>query len=210
MAKIQPLNAKKREGSGTAAAKRLRRNGRIPGVVYGGHQDNYGLELDFIAIRDLLAASASENVLVRLDIDGAREQGKLALIQAVQHHPLTSAITHVDFRVVGEDDEIVASVPLELIGESVGVKKGGLLDQQLLALDVRCKPKNLPEKVQGDISHVEIGMPFHVSDVSWPEGVTPLLAGDVVAAIVAEVRALRSASETGEGEEEEEGALAEA
>lgn len=194
MATIHPLDAKKREGNGTSAAKKLRREGRVPAVVYGGKQDNYGVDLDLISIRDLLASSASENVLVRLDIDGAKEQGKLALIQAVQHHPLTSTITHVDFRVVGEDDEISASVPLELVGESVGVKGGGLLDQQLLALDVRCKPADLPEKVVGDISNLDVGQAFHVSEVSWPEGVTPVLAGDVVVAIVAEVRALKAAA----------------
>lgn len=204
MATILPLKAKKREAAGSAVAKKLRREGRVPAVVYGGKQDNYGVDLDLIEIRDLLAGSASENVLVRLDIDGAKEQGKLALIQAVQHHPLTSAVTHVDFRVVGENDEIVASVPLELVGESAGVKQGGLLDQQLLALEVRCKPQDLPEKLQGDISALEIGMPFHVSEVDWPEGVRPVAAGDVVVAIVAEVRALRATTAAGE---EEGGAL---
>ena len=188
MATIHPLKAKKRESAGTSAAKKLRRQGRVPAVIYGGNQENYGVDLDLIAIRDLLVGSASENVLVRLDIEGAREQGKLALIQAVQHHPLNSSVIHVDFRVVSEDDEIVASVPLELIGDCVGVHRGGLLDQQLPAIDVRCKPRALPEKIQGDISNLDFGQPFHVSEVSWPEGVSPVLAGDVVVAVVAEVR----------------------
>lgn len=198
MATIHPLNAKKREGTGTSAAKKLRREGRVPGVVYGGDQDNYGVDLDGIAIRDLLASSASDNILVRLDIEGAKEQGKLALIQAVQHHPLASGITHLDFRVVHEDDEIAASVPIELIGESIGVKNGGLLDQQLLAVEVRCKPADLPEKVQGDITDVEIGKPLHIGGVSWPKGVTCALGDDVVVAIVSEVRALIAAAAAGE------------
>ena len=192
MANIHPLHAKKREGSGTSAAKKLRREGRVPGVLYGSDQDNYSIDLDHVEIRDLLAAGASENMLVRLDIDGAREQGKLALIQAVQHHPLTSAINHVDFHVIHENDEIVASVPLVLIGESVGVKAGGLLDQQLLALDVRCKPADLPERLEGDISNVGVGEPFHVGSVTFPESVTPVLASDVVVAVVAGLRALTS------------------
>ncbi len=210
MATIHPLNAKKRNRAGTSVAKKLRREGRVPGVVYGSKQDTYGVDLDLITIRDLLASSASANMLVRLDIDGAKEQGKLALIQDVQHHPLTSTITHIDFRVVNKDDEIVASVPLELIGDCAGVKKGGLLDQQLLALDVRCSPQNLPDKLQGDITNLELGQPFHVSSVTWPEGVTPVLPGDVVVATVAEVRALVSAAaseggagEGGEGSQEE-------
>lgn len=195
MANIHPLNAKKREGSGTAAAKKLRRTGRVPGVVYGGKQDNYAVDLDRIVIRDLLASSASENILVRLDIEGAKEQGKLALIQAVQHHPLNSTINHVDFHCVSEDEEIVASVPITLVGESVGVKGGGLLDQQLLALDVRCKPADLPESLEGDISDVGLGEPFHIAGVTWPEGVSPVLANDVVIAVVAELRAIKTDEE---------------
>ncbi len=201
MATIHPLTAAKRESSGSAAAKKLRRTGRVPAVVYGGKQDNYGVDLDAVSIRDLLASSASENVLVRLDIDGAREQGKLALIQDVQHHPLTSAVTHVDFRVVNDDDLITASVPLELIGDSVGVKAGGLLDQQLLSLEVRCKPGDLPDKVQGDISNLGVGGAFHVGEVTWPEGVGPVLGEDVVVAIVAEVRALKAAAAAGGGDD---------
>lgn len=194
MAKIQSLKAAKRDAAGTSVAKKLRREGKVPAVIYGGKQDNYGVVLDAVEIRDLLSHSASENILVRLDIDGAREQNKLALIQAVQHHPLTSAIIHVDFHAVSEDEEIVASVPLELVGECAGVKQGGLLDQQLHALEVRCKPALLPEKLEGDVSELGLGAPFHVSEVKWPDGVTPVLSGDVVVAIVAELRAITNAA----------------
>ena len=195
MANIKSLNAQKREGSGTAAAKKLRRQGRIPGVVYGGNQDNYAVDMDRIEIRDLLASSASENILVRLDIDGAKEQDKLALIQAVQHNVLTSAINHIDFHCVSEDEEIVASVPLQLIGEAAGIKAGGLLDQQLQTLDVRCKPGDLPELLQGDITEVGLGQPFHIGGVTFPEGVSAVLADDVVVAIIAELRAIQTPAE---------------
>jgi large subunit ribosomal protein L25 len=195
MANIKSLNAQKREGSGTAAAKKLRRQGRIPGVVYGGNQDNYAVDMDRIEIRDLLASSASENILVRLDIDGAKEQDKLALIQAVQHNVLTSAINHIDFHCVSEDEEIVASVPLQLIGEAAGIKAGGLLDQQLQTLDVRCKPGDLPELLQGDITEVGLGQPFHIGGVTFPEGVSAVLADDVVVAIIAELRAIQTPEE---------------
>ena len=195
MANIKSLNAQKREGSGTAAAKKLRRQGRIPGVVYGGNQDNYAVDMDRIEIRDLLASSASENILVRLDIDGAKEQDKLALIQAMQHNVLTSAINHIDFHCVSEDEEIVASVPLQLIGEAAGIKAGGLLDQQLQTLDVRCKPGDLPELLQGDITEVGLGQPFHIGGVTFPEGVSAVLADDVVVAIIAELRAIQTPEE---------------
>ena len=111
---------------------------------------------------------------------------------------------HVDFRVVRENDEIVAAVPLELTGESIGVKKGGLLDQQLQSLDVRCKPADLPELLHADVTDLEMGQPFHVSEVNWPEGVTPVLTGDVVVAIVLELKALATEEEAAA----EEGAVA--
>lgn len=201
MAKIRSLKAAKREASGTSVAKKLRREGRVPAVIYGGTQDNYGVVVDTIEIRDVLAHSASDNILVRLDIEGAREQNKLALIQDVQHHPLTNAILHVDFHAVNENDEIVASVPVELEGEPVGVKQGGLLDQQKHMLEVRCKPGDLPEVLKGDVSGLGIGDPLLVGNLEWPEGVGPVIDADAVVAIVSEIRVDREEEEVEEAAE---------
>lgn len=206
MAKIQSLKAAKREASGTSVAKKLRREGRVPAVIYGGRQENYGVVVDTIEIRDLLSHSASENILVRLDIEGAREQNKLALIQAVQHHPLTNAILHVDFHAVNEDDEIFVSVPVELVGDAVGVKQGGILDHQKHALEVRCKPGALPEGLKGDISGLNIGDALLVSDLEWPEGVQPVVDPETAVAVVTEIRVDRE--EVEEVEEMREPALA--
>ena len=186
--KFQTLAASKREATGTAVAKRLRRNKRVPAVIYGGHQDNYGVDLDLKSITDLLAKSATENVLVNLNIEGAKEQDKLVLIQAVQHHPLTSSVMHVDFRAVREDDTIVASVPVNLVGDCEGVHLGGLLDHQLHSIDIRCLPKDLPEGLDVDVTDLNIGDAAHVGDIKWPEGVEPVLGRDVVVAIVSEIR----------------------
>ena len=195
MANIQQLSAKKRDEAGTQIAKKLRSEGRIPAVIYGGKQDNYAMEVNLIEIRNLLSHSASENILVRLNIEGAREQDKLALLQDVQHHPITRSIMHVDFHAVSEDEEIVASVPLELIGDCAGVQLGGLLDQQLHALDVRCLPGKLPDKLQGDITEVGVNETFTVGQVTWPEGVSAVAADSVVVALVAELRAHRTAGD---------------
>ena len=197
MANIQSLAAKKRERSGTGVSKRLRRSGRVPAVIYGGHQDTYGVDVSLREIGNLLLHSATDNVLVRLNIDGAREQDKLALVQDVQHHPISGVITHVDFRAVRETDQITANVPLELVGESEGVHLGGILDQQWHSLEVRCLPKDLPEKLEVDISALAIGDAIHIGQVPWPDGVEAVLGSDVVVAAVVEVR-------VGSDEEEEE------
>ncbi|MEM7387655.1 MAG: 50S ribosomal protein L25, partial [Verrucomicrobiota bacterium] len=171
--------------------KKLRREGSVPAIIYGSRQDNYGVELQSKELQDLLQGSSSDNILVNLMIDGAKEQNKLALIQDIQHHPLSSSILHVDFLAVDENEPIVASVPIELTGECIGAKEGGLVDQQLKALDVRCLPGKLPEVLKADITELGVGGAFHVREVTWPEGVEAVVSGDVVVAICAELRAHR-------------------
>lgn len=161
----------------------MRRENLVPAVVYGADQESINLKIGAKSFKELLHGSASEQILVNLEIveEGAT---RLALIQDVQHDPLSGSILHVDFHAVRENELIHASVPVELEGESAGVKKGGLLDQQIHALEIQCLPKDLPELIKGDISEVDLGDAFHVSQLAYPEGVTASLDGDVVVALV--------------------------
>jgi len=206
MSKQVTLEAQKRTTSGTANAKRTRRSGFVPGVVYGAQQDEYPVQVSAKAFGDLLRKSASENFLVNLQIEGAKEASKLALVQAVQHHPLNGQILHVDFNAVNEDTEIHANVPLELTGDAPGVKAGGIVDQQHHELEVHCLPGNLPESLTIDIGTLEMGDTLHVGEIQYPEGVTPTLEGDVIVVLIAEPRIAASteddAAATDEGEEE--------
>ena len=188
MSKHITLEAQKRTTSGTAAARRSRRNGIIPGVVYGAAQDEYPVQVDAKKFGDILRHSASENILVDLQIEGAKEASKLALIQDVQHHPLNGQILHIDFNAVREDTDIHANVPLELAGEAPGVKAGGVLEQQHHELEVHCLPANLPEGLTLDIGELEMGESLHVGDITFPEGVSPTLDGDVIVVLVSEPR----------------------
>ncbi len=199
------LEADKREDAGTQVAKKLRRQGIVPAVVYGGKQDCYPIQVNAIRFRDILKSSASEQILVNLQIAGAKEKDKLALIQQVQHHPLTGDVLHIDFNAVQEDVHIHASVPIELTGEPVGVKHGGILDHQLHQVEVSCLPADLPSMLSFDVSNLDINDALHVGEVSFPEGVEPGADGGVVIAIVSESSAAKS-----EGEEEEAAAEAEA
>ena len=188
MSKHEVLAAQKRTTSGTSAARRSRRNGIIPGVVYGADQDEYPVQVDSKTFGELLRRSSSENFLVDLQIEGAKEASKLALIQDVQHHPLNGQILHIDFNAVNENQEIHANVPLEIVGDAPGVKAGGVLEQQHYELEVHCLPKHLPEGLSVDISELEMGGVRHVSDVAYPEGVSPTLEGDVIVVLVSEPR----------------------
>ena len=125
------LKAEKRDDMGSAAVGRLRRGGKIPGVVYGSTQESYAVQIDTSTIKNLLRNSASQQILVNLQIEGAKETNKLALIQDVQQHAISGDILHIDFNAVKEDSEIHARVPIELIGDPVGIKQGGILDTLL-------------------------------------------------------------------------------
>ncbi|MEM7147744.1 MAG: 50S ribosomal protein L25, partial [Verrucomicrobiota bacterium] len=210
MSKNTTLQATKRDDAGSSVAKRLRRSGIVPAVVYGAQQDNYSIQLPAKAITDLLHASSTENVLVNLQIEGAKEKDKMALIQAVQHDPLTGAIIHVDFHAVKAGEKINATVPLVLTGTAAGIQMGGLMDHQLHTIDVQCLPEDLPEQLEVDVTALQIGEAAHVSDIVLPANVEVALDGDVVVALVQEIRVGKEEAETpeaeGEGEEGAEGA----
>ena len=188
MSKHVTLNAQKRTTSGTAAARRSRRDGLIPGVIYGAQQDEYPIQVDAKKFGEILRASASENFLVDLKIEGAKEKQKLALIQEVQHHPINGQILHIDFNAVREDTEIHANVPLVLTGEAPGVKAGGVIEQQHHEVEVHCIPSNLPESLTVDIGGLGMGDTLHIGDITYPEGVSPTLEGDVIVVLISEPR----------------------
>ncbi|MEM9480793.1 MAG: 50S ribosomal protein L25, partial [Verrucomicrobiota bacterium] len=157
MAQQLTLEAEKRESTGSAEVRRLRKRGIVPAIVYGGKQRNYPIQLNAKRIGDILKESASEQILVTLQIEGAEEKEKLALIQDIQHDHLNGQILHIDFNAVLEDQEIHASIPIELDGDPVGVKQGGVLEQLLRELPIACLPKHLPELIHVDVSALDVG-----------------------------------------------------
>ena len=206
MAKTHTLKAEDRKRTGTGMLKQMRREGFIPSVVYGGGADNRNVKVSSKDFRDMIAQSASANVLVDLELDGGARQ--LAFVQDLQHDPLSGAILHADFLAVGDDTEITAPIPVHLIGEAVGVKLGGQLEQLLYNIEIKCLPKDLPETIDGDVSELDIGDVLHVKDMQWPEGVASTLGDDVVVALVAKTRVALSeeaGGEPGEGEPAVEG-----
>lgn len=185
MAKKHNLKATRRNRSGSSLLKQMRREGLVPAVIYGKGQENQNIKIDAKEFWDLLHHSASESILVNLDIEGTE---CLALIQDVQHDALKDVTVHVDFLAVDENAAITAVLPVEVVGEAPGVKGGGILDVQLHDLEVTCLPKDLPEVLQVDVSALDLGQPLHISEVTFPKGVTPTLDGAVVVALITEPR----------------------
>lgn len=186
MANILDLNAETRQTIGTASVRRLRREGLVPGVLYGSKTENANLKVNAKSVTAILKDSASENVLVNLQIDGAKTQ--LALIQTIQHDYLKGGMLHIDFHAVDMNESIHAQVPLELVGESEGVKAGGQLDIFMHNIEVFCLPKDLPTKLELDITTLGVGTAFHVRDLKLPAGVEVHVDGDVVVLAINEPR----------------------
>jgi large subunit ribosomal protein L25 len=197
MAKPQTLKADQRARTGSGVLKQMRREGFVPSVIYGGGTENQNVKVHAKTFRDMLNNAASDSILVNLDVEGAGTQ--LAFLQDVQHNALTKEILHVDFLAVSETTSITANLPLELTGESVGVQEGGLLEHMLHSIEVSCLPKDLPESILADVSHLAIGEALHVGEMTLPEGVTPTATADVVVALVAKAR-VEAVEEEVEGE----------
>lgn len=188
MAKQVKLSARPRAESGRNAVKRVRARGAVPAVIYGSRTAPSNLEVSRRELENILAHAVGESILVDLEIqDGAKASNQLTLIQEVQHHPLRSEVLHVDFQAVSMTEEISAEVAIEPTGEAEGVKTGGgLLEQSIRSISIRCLPQNLPEIIRVDVSALQIGGSIHVRDLPLPEGVRATSDGDLTVFIVAE------------------------
>lgn len=188
MAKQVQLTARPRSESGRNAVKGVRARGSVPAVIYGARTAPANLEVSHRDLEALLSHAVGENILVELQIeDGSKKSTQLSLIQEVQHHPIARTILHVDFQAVSATEEITASVTIEPAGEADGVKNfGGLLEQSIRAIEVRCLPQNLPELITVDVTALKIGDSIHIRDLKLPAGVTATDDADLTVFIVAE------------------------
>ncbi len=167
-----------------AEVTKLRRAGRVPATIYGRQAQPQNLEVDYEEITDLLHHSASENLLVDLSVENDPRAKRLALVQEVQHHPLSAKVVHLDLHEVAENEKVTVQVPVETTGEAAGVKTGGgSLTHVLLKLKVRSLPKDLPEEILIDVTALEIGKSIHIGQIVPPAGVEIL--GDKHLTVVA-------------------------
>lgn len=162
----------------------MRASGRIPAVIYGRQNKAQNLEIDAEEMDDLIHHSASENLLVDLAVKDDSRPKRLALVQEVQHHPLSGVVLHVDLHEVSENEKVIVMVPVETVGEAAGVKTGGgVLEHVLFKLKVRALPKDLPEQIVIDVTSLELGRAIHLGEIKVPEGVEIL--GDKKIPVVA-------------------------
>lgn len=164
------LKAHLREGTGKGVARKLRREGNVPAVVYGHEFEPVHVFVNEKEIKHLLQAEAK---LVDLTIEGKKKPVPV-IIKEVDTDPIKDNILHVDFQKVRLDETVTTSVPVVLVGEEecVGVRMGGIIQHGLREIEIECLPKDLPSHIEVDISKLEIGDGIKVGDLNLPEGVT--------------------------------------
>lgn len=159
------LTARPRAGKGSGAAGRLRRTGWFPAVVYGEGRPGVDVQLNEHDFVMMLRSHRSENMIVDLAVEGTAKPYKV-MLKAMQHHPVTGRVIHVDFYEISMTRKIEIQVPIKLTGVPTGVaNEGGILEHVLRALTVQCLPGDLIEEVELDVAELHIGKTLRVRDV---------------------------------------------
>ncbi len=158
-----PANTLETEKKGDI--KRLRREGKIPAVLYGHKEKTKRVFVDQKEFKKVLDAMKNETVIVNLKIGS---KGFPCVIKSLQQNPLEGTLLHVDFQHIHKKEKIRATVPIHALGEAPGVKKGGILDVHLHEVQVRCLPDALPSHIDVDISNLELGEAIHLRDIQMP------------------------------------------
>lgn len=188
------LEVMKREAKGSAAARRLRREGKIPVVFYSHGKKNLNLA---VKAKDFYTALHTGQHIFETKLDGKRQ---FLIVKEVQYHPVTDQIIHVDLMGVKMTERVTITVPLELKGESVGVKLGGVLMQNLTMAEVNCLPTHVPDSIDVDVSGLDINQHIAAGDIELPKGVEMVTPADVT---VVTVQSTRVVEEPGVAEEVE-------
>jgi len=195
------LKVELRDNIGKEINKKFRREGIVPGVLYSPH-DKENLILKVKNDELLKLFSAKSQGLIDLEIgDGKKKVNRLAIVKDVQYNSLKKQIVHIDFYGVTLKEKLTLEVDIELLGESIGVEEGGILQVELRKVEIECLPSKVPDSLKADISSLQVGDHISVGGMEIPEGVKILTELDrVVAAVVPPAKI----EEVVEEEEEEE------
>lgn len=167
------LTAKPRSGSGKQLTHKLRATGQVPAVVYGHGEATRSLTVDGHELELLFSRVHVENTIINLTIEGEKAPVK-ALVREVQKHPARGTVVHVDFYQIHAGEQVQVQVPIHFVGTPVGVRAGGMLQHTMDELDIRVSADNIPERIDVDVSEMNIGDSVHVSDLKIPAGVEVL------------------------------------
>ncbi len=164
------IEAVLREKTGKEVAKKIRRLGEVPGIVYGKNT-NLPVKLSIAALKTLKGISFSASTIIDLKLPGAKDEETQVLVKCIQYHPVTDKVIHLDFMRVSLQEKIRVNVPLVFKGEAKGVKEGGILEQIVRSIEIEGLPLDIPEKIEVDVSDLIVGRSLHVGDIKVPANV---------------------------------------
>ncbi len=180
----------------TIGSKKLRNAGTLPGIVYGNGEPQT-VELIAKQFDKAVKSTIAKNFLVELEIDGKKS---MALVQETQKNPLTNHFIHVDFKRLTKDSVVIAEVPMRPLGTAEGVQLGGVLQTPMHTITLKGKPADIPECLEPDISHLEVGQSILLEELQLPKGVVAIGRGRTKVVGVATSRMMAKAEEEGVGE----------
>ncbi len=157
---------------GKEGARRIRREGKIPAVLYGRKTPTFHLAVKPEELQKILTSGARENTLIGLKVNGPGSEkvgSPVVMLKDLQVHPLSRSYLHADFYAVAMDEKIEVDIPIRLVGKAEGVKTGGIQQQAMREIRVRCLPSEIPEFLEVDVSALQIGDSIHVRDLAPPE-----------------------------------------
>ena len=198
------LDASIRTDLGKGASRRLRREEKLPGIIYGGEEAPVSITLDHNKVNNAADFEAFYSHVLTLNVDGKATE---VLVKDMQRHPYKPKIMHIDFQRVVAGQDVHTNVPLHFVNEekSAAVKAGGIAEHRVTEIEVTCLPKDLPEFIEVDMAAVEMGQTLHLSDLTLPAGVASVeLAKDDEThdLAVVTVKPAPKAADTEEGDEE--------
>ena len=180
MSKFEKLNVDIRKEHGTSAARRARLQNKVPAVVYHSGVEATPLSVDKISLNKALRTG---QMIFEVNVE---DKNQFVLVKEIQYHPVTDEIMHIDFQKVKEDEKISLEVAIRSTGEAQGVKLGGLLVQMLNSVTIKCKPAEIPEFIDIDVTDMEMNTNLFVKDITLPEDVEMITAEDIAVVSVQE------------------------
>ena len=197
MSKFEKLNVDIRKEQGTSAARRTRLQNKVPAVVYHSGVEATPLSVDKISLNKALRTG---QMIFEVNVEN-KEQ--FVLVKEIQYHPVTDEIIHIDFQKVKEDEKISLEVAVRSSGEAQGVKLGGLLVQMLNSVTIKCRPAEIPEFLEIDVTDMEMNTNLFVKDITLPTDVEMLTAEDIAVVSVQEPKQEKEEEVTEDAESSE-------
>jgi large subunit ribosomal protein L25 len=179
------IKAFKRDIIGNNSSYKLKQQGRIPGVLYGPDYETVNVSLDGKKILSIINKPKLRNAIFSVELENEDKPVRV-LLKEIQTDPVKNRLLHVDLYAISADKEMTLVVPVKLTGHPIGLDKGGLLEQQMREVEIKCLPDKIPEFIEADVSNLDMGFNLHLSDIEFPEGVVPVTELKRTVAVITE------------------------